>query len=293
MTESSTLGEYAAVYGFARTAAKLVRLPCGDADCHVASLLAMTCKNLLRVRTPRTHYRGKFPPVCAFTQQRPFAHAEAPPSFAFHRAKPPLQPLTRFFLQHGIARHVLATADTLLSSACHCKPRSCNRAHVLPSACHCEPVRTLVWQSASPQRNLASWHYFGQIRMHFPVFALGAALCFVLPQENGLSRRFAPRNDRGGGVIANQCLAPADTRHVSARLARHVLANADAFLSSACHCEPVRTLVRQSASPQGNFTNWQFLGQIRMHFPVFAQSTAFCHALPQEMRIATSLRSSQ
>ena len=30
--------------------------------------------------------------------------------------------------------------------------------------------------------------------MHFPVFALGAALCFVLPQENGLSRRFAPRN---------------------------------------------------------------------------------------------------
>ena len=43
---------------------------------------------------------------------------------------------------------------------------------------------------------MASWHYFGQIRMHFPVFALGAALCFVLPQENGLSRRFAPRNDR-------------------------------------------------------------------------------------------------
>ena len=112
MTESSTLGEYAAVYGFARTAAKLVRLPCGDADCHVASLLAMTCKNLLRVRTPRTHYRGKFPPVCAFTQQRPFAHAEAPPSFAFHRANPPLQPLTRFFLQHGIARRVLTPAHT-------------------------------------------------------------------------------------------------------------------------------------------------------------------------------------
>ena len=29
----------------------------------------------------------------------------------------------------------------------------------------------------------------------FSVFALGAALCFVLPQENGLPRRFAPRND--------------------------------------------------------------------------------------------------
>ena len=48
----------------------------------------------------------------------------------------------------------------------------------------------------SPQGNLASRYYFGQIRMHFPVFALGAAFCFVLPQENGLSRRFAPRNDR-------------------------------------------------------------------------------------------------
>ena len=48
----------------------------------------------------------------------------------------------------------------------------------------------------SPQGNLASRYYFGQIRMHFPVFALGAALCFVLPQENGLPRRFAPRNDR-------------------------------------------------------------------------------------------------
>ena len=29
--------------------------PCGDADCHVASLLAMTCRNLLRVRIARTH----------------------------------------------------------------------------------------------------------------------------------------------------------------------------------------------------------------------------------------------
>ena len=58
-------------------------------------------------------------------------------------------------------------------------------------------------------------------------------------KENGLSRRFAPRNDRGGGVIANQCLAPADTRHVSAHLARHVLATADTPPPSACHCEPV------------------------------------------------------
>ena len=60
----------------------------------------------------------------------------------------------------------------------------------------------------SPQGNLASWHYFGQIRMHFPVFALGAALCFVLPQENGLSRRFAPRNDRGEVSLRATSLHP-------------------------------------------------------------------------------------
>ena len=46
--------------------------------------------------------------------------------------------------------------------------RTCTRAHVFPSACHCEPVRTLVWQSASPQGNLANWHHFGQIRSTFP-----------------------------------------------------------------------------------------------------------------------------
>ena len=58
MTESSTLGEYAAVYGFARTAAKLVRLPCGDADCHVASLLAMTGKNLPGIPACRGYCRS-------------------------------------------------------------------------------------------------------------------------------------------------------------------------------------------------------------------------------------------
>ena len=156
-------------------------------------------------------------------------HPRTRPSFCMALRAASLQPLTPFCLLHVIA------------SQC---------AH---------------WcgNPFSPQGNLAGRHYFGQIRMHFPVFALGAALCFVLPQENGLSRRFAPRNDRGGGVIANQCLAPADTRHVSAHLARRVLtpartsfllhviarrvlATADTLLSSACHCEPVRTLAWQS-----------------------------------------------
>ena len=60
-------------------------------------------------------------------------------------------------------------------------------------------------------------------------------------------------------VIANQCLAPADTRHVSTHLARHVLATADTCPSSACHCEPVRTLVWQSVLPAEKPSNLALL----------------------------------
>ena len=62
------------------------RVPLCGAPMH---WLAMTSINLLRVRTARTHYRGKFLPVCGFTQQHLLATAEAPPPFAFHRAKRP------------------------------------------------------------------------------------------------------------------------------------------------------------------------------------------------------------
>ena len=104
-------------------------------DCHVASLLAMTCRNL--------------PGVCV--------------------------------CQRALPESVLAAAATPLPSACHCAPRPCTRAHVLPSACHCEPVRTLVWQSASPQGYLTSWQLLGRIRTSCG-FALGTTLCHVLPQ---------------------------------------------------------------------------------------------------------------
>ncbi len=63
-----------------------------------------------------------------------------------------LQPHTRLCLLHVIAKHSLATAHAFLSFACHC-----------------EPVRTLVWQSASPQECLASWLLFGQIRGAFQI----------------------------------------------------------------------------------------------------------------------------
>ena len=73
--------------------------------------------------------------------------------------------------------------------------RPCTRAHVLSSACHCEPVRTLVWQSVSPQKYLASWQYLGRIRTHLRIRP--KCCYFVMPCRRGcgLSRRFAPRND--------------------------------------------------------------------------------------------------
>ena len=112
-------GEFAALFRIRR---KYCPPPCpaaGVTDCHVASLLAMTGENLLRVR------------VC----------------------------------QEVLPESVLAPAETHLSSACHC-----------------EPVRTLVWQSVSPQRNLASLLLLGQIRMRFFVFARSTAFCYALPQ---------------------------------------------------------------------------------------------------------------
>ncbi len=90
----------------------------------------------------------------------------------------------------------------------------CTRAHVLPSACHCEPVRTLVWQSASPQGKLTSWQYFGRIRTHLRIRPKFCSY-YALPQGYGLPRRFAPRNDNGGDV-----LAPAGTLPRAAHLAR-------------------------------------------------------------------------
>ena len=52
-----------------------------------------------------------------------------------------------------------------------------------------------VWQSASPQKCLASWHHFGQIRSHF---CIRPKYCFSFcptARRSGLPRRFAPRND--------------------------------------------------------------------------------------------------
>ena len=65
-------------------------------DCHVASLLAMTCRNLLRVRIIPGH--------CRCTAGNALAIALTPHVSACHCA------------------NVLATADSCPSSACHCEP---------------------------------------------------------------------------------------------------------------------------------------------------------------------------
>ena len=78
---------------------------CGVADCHVASLLAMTCRNLLRVS------------VCK--DAHPVANPQLPAGLLGSTA---LYPQARICLLHVIANYVLATAATLPSTACHCEP---------------------------------------------------------------------------------------------------------------------------------------------------------------------------
>ena len=111
-------------------------------------------------------------------------------------------------------------------------------------------------------------------------------------KEYGLPRRFAPRNDSGEvssrpsalqpltrfclqHVIANQCLASAHTsflQHVNASQCAHWRGN--------------------PFSPQRSLATWYYFRQIRC-FSVFTQSIPFRYVLPQELRIAPSLRSSQ
>ena len=113
-------------------------------------------------------------------------------------------------------------------------------------------------------------------------------------RRSGLPRRFAPRNDRQklAACPRLQLRATSQTRSrlrirlkccfsfcaaagvtdcpVASLLAMtmggRTCTRAHVF-PSACHCEPVRTLVRQSASPQGNLANWHHFRQIRSTFP--------------------------
>ena len=126
---------------------------------------------------------------------------------------------------------VLATAEAHPPSACR-RALAPPQHACPPSACHCEP------RSCN--------------REHLPVFSMSLRPTFLQP-------RTRPSFCMS---LRTTSLQPRTRPHLLHVIANHVFATANTYPSSACHCEPVRTLVRQSASPQRNFANWQFLGQI-------------------------------
>ena len=180
----------------------------------------------------------------------------------------------------------------------------CTRAHVLPSACHCEPVRTLVRQSASPQGNLASWQYLGRIRdtlrirpkycfsfctaarsTDCRVASLLAMTCRNLPRVRiipGHCRYTAGKPPCTRKSASSFCIPLRQTLLQPQRpyLLLHVIANQCAHW---CGNPRPRRETRQVGATSG-----------KSAAPlVFALSTALRYVLPQGVRIATSLRSSQ
>ena len=121
--------------------------------------------------------------------------------------------------------HLLASATTHLSSACHC-----------------EPVRTLVWQSASPQKCLANRLMFGRIRKSATDLPKVVPTCQVSLRGRGLPHQcahwFAMTCKRR--VRVSECKAVGrEGKCVDGGSFAwyNVLANADTQQISACHCE--------------------------------------------------------
>ena len=81
-------------------------------------------------------------------------------------ALPSLHPQTPGKFLRTLRAHLLAPADTLLSSACHCEPVSCTRAH-LPA--FCMSLRASAW---GPRKG-APFAGRGAIRERCPAPAFG------------------------------------------------------------------------------------------------------------------------
>ena len=119
----TTLGKSVALPRIRLRRCSLLCAAAGDADCHVASLLAMTCRRRAGVSIGN----------CVVPWQ--IRHA--------FRVRP---------------KYCFLPCTAAGDADCHVAPllamtvgkRPCTRVHVLPSACHCEPVRTLAWQSVLP-----------------------------------------------------------------------------------------------------------------------------------------------
>ena len=130
-----------------------------------------------------------------------------------------LHPLTRRRLLHVIARSGAAAPRRG-----NPRPRRSTKREAVPKA------------NSQPSTNLP------KPQPTCPVFLRGC----------GLPRRFAPRNDSGEVSSRPMPSLPCTRCHAAsfhAPNAPHGFANANASPPSACHCEPVRTLVWQSVFP--------------------------------------------
>ena len=237
-------------------------------DCHVAPLLAMTCSNLPPVRIIPGHCRGaagKRPCNCksassfCIPPRQTLLHPLTPGKVLHALAQTSLHPRTRLFLQHVIANQC---------------------AH---------------WcgNPFSQQGNLASWQYLWQIRSSC-VFAgnscfsfcpaAGDADCHVAPLLAMTCRR-QQRVCGGSSVVPGEFAALFRIRLRHCSLLCPTAGDADCHVASllAMTCRRRQRVCGGSSVAPGEFVT--LFG--------FAQSTASRHALPQEMRIATSLRSSQ
>ena len=143
-------------------------------------------------------------------------------------ALPSLHPQTPGKFLRTLRAHLLAPADTLLSSACHCEPVSCTRAH-LPT--FCMSLRASAW---GPRKG-APFAGRGAIRERCPAPAFGRSRAWRTLGRRGAAIRFPRRETWQVGSTSGEFVTPYE----------------------------------------------------------FALGAAFCYAVPQEKRIATSLRSSQ
>ena len=188
-----------------------------------------------------------------------------------------LHPQKRLCLLHVIANQCLASAEAPLSSACHCEPVPCTRRsaaafcmslqntplqphprprllHVIanhalataptppPSACHCEPVPCTRRSAAAFCMSLRTSAHTG-VAIRVPWQKRGT----LLPPPGA----HTPTKS----VIANQCAHWCGNPRPLAETWYTAAAPGCAHTYQVCHCEPVRTLVRQSASPQGYLAN--------------------------------------
>ena len=158
-----------------------------------------------------------------------------------------------------VPAHRCVIAPALPSFACHGEPRPCTRrgASSFRMSLQATPLQ--------PQKHIVLLHVIANQCAHWcgnprPRSSTNRKVvlqantksttnspkqqptCQAFLQGYGLPRRSAPRNDSGG--------RPCTRRRVSVHVTMNrVLATADNCPSSACHCEPVRTLVRQSVFP--------------------------------------------